>query len=167
MVSEWFPSGFQVVLACSKPVRRLVRGVCPGFLGPQSCPEACPGVCPGVCPGLLGPQSCPEGCSGVCPGVCPGFLCPQSCPEGCPGARRFCALKAVRRVVPGFVRGFVRGFEPVWTQNVKTGVYAEPPLSNYQSILRHSLNWGPLASQRRCKLRVGCLEWLDSGVFSI
>ena len=44
-------------------------------------------------------------------------------------SRRFCALKAVWRVVRGFVRGVVRGFKPVWTQNVKTCVYAEPPVS--------------------------------------
>ena len=52
-------------------------------------------------------------------------------------SRRFCALKAVRRVVRGFVRGVVRGFKPVWTQNMKTGAYAEPPLSIYYSSLRH------------------------------
>ena len=41
-------------------------------------------------------------------------------------SRRFCALR--------FVRGVVRGFKPVWTQNMKTGVYAEPPLSTDTSV---------------------------------
>ena len=126
VVSERFPSSFGVFQTCPKSC----PGVCPGFLGPQSCPEGCPRVCPGVCHGLLGPQSCPEGW------FVPGFSGPQSCPECCPEIcsgscpRRFCALKAVRRV-PGVCPGVVRGFKPVWTQNVKTGVYAEPPLSKH------------------------------------
>ena len=74
------------------------------------------GVCPGVCPGLLGPQSCPRVVR-VCPRAVPPILC----------------LKAVRRVVRGFVRGGCPGFKPVRTQNVKPGVYAEPPLSKHSS----------------------------------
>ena len=68
-------------------------------------------------------------------------------PEGCPGVwgvRAFgpsklsggLSLKAVQRVVRGFVRGVVRGFKPVWTQHVQAGVYAEPPLSTDVWIFR-------------------------------
>ena len=67
----------------------------------------------------------------VVQGFVRGFKAVRRVVRGLSGelSRRFCALKAVRRVVRGFVRGVVLGFKLVWTQNVKTGVCAEPPLS--------------------------------------
>ena len=124
MVSEWFPSGFRVVSECGFGVRRLVRGFFPSFWALKAVRR----VVRGFIPGFWAPRSCPEGLS---EGL--WLLGPQRFVRGfvrgfVPG---FCALKAVRRVVRGFVRGVVRGFKPVWTQNMKIGVYAEPPLSRY------------------------------------
>ena len=141
VVSEWFPSGFGVFQTCPKTCPE----VCPGFLGPQICPEGFPEVCPGVCPWLLGPQSCPEGCPGVCPGSCPADF----------------VLKAVRRVVRGVCPGGCPGFTPAWTQNVKTGVYAEPPLSIYIYIFLYDTHM-PSHRCRRWRSSVGQRDQWDS-----
>ena len=73
---------------------------------PQSCPEGCPGVCLGVCPGLLGPRRVVWGfVRGLSRAFGPSKLC-GGLSGGLSGlSRRFCALKAVRRVVGGLSGG--------------------------------------------------------------
>ena len=102
-VPRGFPSGFQAVSEWFPCGFRVVSELFPSGFGVF---QTCPKTCPGVCPGFLGPQNCPEHCPGVCPGVC------------------FCPLKAVRRIGRGCPAD-----SALWTRNVKTVVYAEPPLS--------------------------------------
>ena len=93
-ISEWFPSGFRVVLACSKPVRRLVRGIVPGFWAVRRVVWR---FVRGFVPGfwalkavwrVVGPGSCPANfvrsklSGGLCAGLSGG---------GCPGPTGVCA----------------------------------------------------------------------------
>ena len=124
VVSEWFPSGFGVfrgfvpVFWALKAVRRLVRGFVrgfvPGFWALKAVRRVVRGFVRGFVPGFCALKAVQRVVREFVRGVVPPILRPQSCPEGCPG------------VCPGGCPGF-------WTQNVKTGVYAEPPLSKSKS----------------------------------
>ena len=108
--SEWFPSGFRVVSEWFPSGFRVVPKTCPGFCPGFWAFKAVPRVVRGFVRGFgFWALSCPDN-----PGFVWGFV---------PG---FWALKAVRRVVRKFVQG-----PAVWTQNMKAGVYAAPPLSNF------------------------------------
>ena len=68
-------------------------------------------------------QTCPK----TCPGVCPSFFGPQSCPEGCRGL----PANLSQAFGPSKLSGVVGGVSGELSQNMKTGVYAEPPVSGW------------------------------------
>ena len=118
--SEWFPSGFERVPSGFRVVSERFPSGSGVF---QTCPKTRV-LEPSKLSGSLSPAFRPSklfgGLSGgVCPGSCPADFVPSK--------------------LSGGLSGVVWGFKPVWTQNVKTSVYAEPPLSRYMHIYRERL----------------------------
>ena len=118
VVSEWFPSGFRVVSEWFWRVPNLSEDLSGGLSR------------------VLGPSKLSGRLSGVCPGGCRGFAGrafePSKLVEGCPGlfgelSRRFCALKAVRRVVQrtAFVNLLGQHLQPAQPSFLQTPMFQE------------------------------------------
>ena len=71
---EWFRSGFQAV---SENCLKTCSGVCPGFLGPQSCPDDVRGYVRLFVPGFWALKAAWRIVRGVCPGSCPADFVPS------------------------------------------------------------------------------------------